>query len=539
MEARFTAGTPCDPVYLRPTTKLEPLICRWPAWPHLLGPAAYAMNLAYRHIPTLESFISNPAVHVQANKNPAMLGGPFVCLDEADRDRAKELLQTMKDSGRNLLAFARDYRQLNDRLQSQARGSNLDTFHQAVPESLRGVIELAYDLNNHPQIKVIEQLLYAQMPELRDLEEICLHSTADTQRTFFMSTPVLERAGRLFVKRRFDDEALQRLAAMRLAPRPLADVIADLAIEERDVPAFAEFFTPVALSRKEPSYFDNDVRLRYFGHASVLLQTADVSVLIDPWTAWERDSQLASLTFADLPDFIDYVVITHAHADHFVSETVMQLRDRIGTLVLPHNNVGSLADPSLKSMAQRFGFRNIVHVDPFDAIALPGGGEILSLPFPGEHAGLDIATKHCVAVRLRARSFLFLVDSDAVDPALYRHLSARLGDIDAMFIGMECHGAPLSWLYAPLFSKPINRRDDEARRLNGSNFERASGILQQVNCRNVYIYAMGQEPWLRRIMGLSYEPGSIQLTESDKLIELCRSQGIPAERLNGCMERIF
>jgi hypothetical protein len=193
----------------------------------------------------------------------------------------------------------------------------------------------------------------------------------------------------------------------------------------------------------------------------------------------------------------------------------------------------------LKGILQHLGIGNVIQADAFDSIPLPSGGEILTLPFTGEHAGLDIASKQCVAIRLRSRTFLFLVDSDGVESALYRYLAPKLGPIDAMFIGMECHGAPLSWLYGPLFTRPINRRDDDSRRLNASDCERASGIVQQLNCKSVFIYAMGQEPWLRRIMGLSYQPDSVQLTESERFIQRCRGKGMSAQRLIGCAELKF
>ena len=33
---------------------------------------------------------------------------------------------------------------------------------------------------------------------------------------------------------------------------------------------------------------------------------------------------------------------------------------------------------------------------------------------------------------------------------------------------------------------------------------------------------------------LEYTPDSLQITESNDLVEQCRAEGIPAERLHGC-----
>jgi hypothetical protein len=99
---------------------------------------------------------------------------------------------------------------------------------------------------------------------------------------------------------------------------------------------------------------------------------------------------------------------------------------------------------------------------------------------------------------------------------------------------MECDGAPLSWLYGTYLSNPVNRRDDGSRRLSGSDAKRATVIVEETGCRQVYVYAMGQEPWMRYVTGLEYTPKSKQIVESDKLLKHCAEIGIAAERLRGC-----
>jgi len=61
---------------------------------------------------------------------------------------------------------------------------------------------------------------------------------------------------------------------------------------------------------------------------------------------------------------------------------------------------------------------------------------------------------------------------------------------------MECDGAPLSWLYGPLITRPIDRKVDHSRRLSGSNYERGIDIVNRFRCKEAYVYAMGMEPWL-------------------------------------------
>jgi len=136
-------------------------------------------------------------------------------------------------------------------------------------------------------------------------------------------------------------------------------------------------------------------------------------------------------------------------------------------------------------------------------------------------------------VRVGPHSLLFASDSCNIEPRLYEHLAREIGSIDALFLGMECDGAPLSWLYGPLLSQKIDRAMDESRRLSGSNYEQAIQIINCFDCSEVYVYAMGQEPWLNYIMSIKYTEESRPIVESNRLIKECHDRGIVAERLFG------
>lgn len=62
------------------------------------------------------------------------------------------------------------------------------------------------------------------------------------------------------------------------------------------------------------------------------------------------------LVDSDLPDYIDHVLITHGHQDHLVLESLLRLRTRIGTVVVPRSDAGSLQDPSLRLALEAAGF---------------------------------------------------------------------------------------------------------------------------------------------------------------------------------------
>lgn len=524
-------------VFLKPEVKLEPLMCRFYAWPHLIAPAQLALHITYRLLPLLKSFSTNPAVHLNANADPTMYGGPFMSLAESDVARIEALIAETRLECADLVAFAQELRDFDAKLQEKATGYSLNEFYAHLPGRLQGLVELVYDIHHRPSIRLFEPLVYDAYP-MAHAQEIMLELTDEKNRHFFMSTPRIETDTNMSFKMRFRDARIDTLARMRGTAAPFREVAELFQIGEQQLSQFSQFFTEVAPpAARDADYGGEEVRMRYFGHACVLFQTADVSILFDPFVALEPGAD-ERFTIHDLPEVIDHVVISHAHQDHFAPEMLIQLRHRIKHIIVPANNSGSIGDPSMKLVLKELGFDNVTVVDCFEAVDVPGG-RIESLPFTGEHADLPIYTKHAIALTLKQRKFLFLVDSDGRDKVLYERIMRKIGKVDVLFIGMECHGAPLNWLYEPLLGKPVNRRNNESRRLSGADCPRASSILSVVNPQRVFIYAMGQEPWMQYIMGLQYSPDSIQLIESDAFIAHCQGQGIDAERLYLSRELLF
>jgi len=55
----------------------------------------------------------------------------------------------------------------------------------------------------------------------------------------------------------------------------------------------------------------------------------------------------------------------------------------------------------------------------------------------------------------------------------------------------------------------------------------------------MYVYAMGQEPWLEFISSIKYTPESHPIVQSNKLVEYCAGVGVIAERLFGEKEILY
>jgi hypothetical protein len=107
----------------------------------------------------------------------------------------------------------------------------------------------------------------------------------------------------------------------------------------------------------------------------------------------------------------------------------------------------------------------------------------------------------------------------------------HLGKIDLAFLGMECDGAPLTWLYQGLLTRPVTKKMSDSRKLSGSNAAQAAAILQELGADEAYIYAMGEESWQGHVMATSYNADSYQLQQIDEFLTWCKDHGISAEHL--------
>ncbi len=522
-------------MYLRPDIQAEPLIDQWYAWAHLIPPATAARNLTHRHIPIMESYIAAPEVHAAAVKNPKMLGGPFIDYNGEHVGEIRDLLQATRAQRGESIALSKAFDDLDRLLQSRAKGESLQPLYPLVPEILRGYVELVYDLYNQASFRLIEPLLYRRYQGQG--QSVMLSLTTGDDRPFVLSTPRLPGPGLLPVELPFDSPALDELFTAKVKPAPV-EQLADLCgVADKDREFFSKFFTDQP-PRPYVRYSGRGVRWRYFGHACILLETPKMSLLFDPVLSYTYESAISRYTYQDLPDWIDYVLITHNHQDHVLFETLIQLRHKIGCIIVPRNGTPTLADPSLKLTLHAAGFHNVRELSELEMIELESGS-LMGLPFLGEHCDLNIQTKIAYLLDLNGHKLLFAADSCNIEPYLYKHLQKEIGDIRALFLGMECDGAPGSWLYGPLYSRRLDRAHDQSRRLNGSNYDQGMAIVNSFNCRETFVYAMGQEPWMNYVMSLKYTPDSNPIVHSDKLIQTCRSRGIFSERLFGEREMLL
>ncbi|MFH7014641.1 MBL fold metallo-hydrolase [Flavobacterium sp. FlaQc-47] len=522
-----------DLVYIKRNLAIEPLVDNWYAWPHLISPATAAMNIKDRHLKIMSSYVQNPMIHAAAVKTPKMLGGPFIDYDGKRVDEIQGLIDNTKEQCADLLTLREDVFALNDLLKKEAKGYALTDLYNKVPESLQGLVELVYDINNNPSFRFFESLLYETefyKESLQSFNLFLVHD--DDSRSFVLSTPKLPGGDILRVNLPLKSEKIDQLFEMEDHPKTFGEIAKIFDVEPEDIPLFKSFFTKEK-SKKYERYAGDGVLTRYFGHACILTETKNTTILADPLVSYGYESDISRYSYDDLPESIDYVLVTHNHQDHILFETLLRLRRKIKNIVVPKSNGGFLQDPNLKLMFERIGFKNIIELGEMETIHFEDCS-ITGLPFVGEHCDLDVRSKLCHHVAYKdGLKVLFAADSCNVSPKLYERIHKVMGDINVIFLGMECEGAPLSWLYGPLMPENLARDKDESRRLAGCNFEQAKALIDVFKPSEVFVYAMGMEPWLKYISSIKYTDESIPIVESNKLLAYCLANNIEPERLYG------
>ncbi len=533
MSSRNEIINDSDLVYIASDVAIEPLIDNWYAWAHLVSPATAAMNIKNRHLSIMESYIQNPMIHAAAIKNPKMLGGPFIDYGGKRVEEIKKMKEQTEAACEELLELSQHLDELNKLLENEAKGYSLEPLYPKVPESLRGLVELYYDLNNNPSYRFIEPLLYRTKYYKEELQAVNLFRVRDDDsRSFILSTPSLPEPDVLRLNLPLKSKKIDTLFETTNSPKPYGALKTLFEVNDQQEPLFRSLFTKEAPKRYE-KYDKKGVLTRYFGHACILVETKNTSILVDPVISYGYESDLSRYTYEDLPEEIDYVLITHNHQDHVLFETLLRIRHKVKNIIVPKSNGGGLQDPSLKLMFKKLGFESVIEIDEMETLEFADCA-ISGIPFLGEHSDLDVRSKICHMVQFKDNfKMIFAADSCNIEPRLYERVSEVYGKVDIVFLGMECDGAPLSWLYGPIMPNKLDRDKDQTRRLAGSDFQESKALIDIFEPTTVFVYAMGMEPWLKYISSIKYTEESKPIIESNKTIAYCIEKGIDAERLFG------
>jgi len=248
-----------------------------------------------------------------------------------------------------------------------------------------------------------------------------------------LSTPRLSSPDVLDLRIPFRHPGLEELFKARVAPTTAARLREALELTDAQAAQLDGLLTDHCAQAAD-RHIDSGGRIRYFGHACLVMQTPEAAVLTDPFINGDVNST-GRFLYQDLPDHLDLVMITHGHQDHIVLESLLQLRGRVGAVIVPRSSRGNLADPSLGLYLEHLGF-TVIEVDDYDEVPFPGG-KVTATPFLGEHSDLDIRGKSTYWIEIGGKNIFVGADSSGLDPVLYRYVRRHLGTADMAFLGIS------------------------------------------------------------------------------------------------------
>ncbi len=523
---------------LNASTAIEPLVNKWVAWANVLGPVVSSLHLRNYQSNLLRSYLDSPQSHAEACQNLRLRSGRVVDIPAARAAEVKDFLRNTEAEQADNLRFAESVIAFHNQLSSQADGLSLDSYYEKLPPELRGYVELVYDYYDHPIVRFFEGLLYQSGYHKKQLQSFRIFRQRDDSRPFFMNTPRLPQPEEIHWSVPFESEQVDELCRLDTTSQELGYIR-----ELFGLPSSAESsLLPLLTTEELPEYETwkgTEPRIRYVGHACVLIEWNGVTILTDPCLGVRpAEVNTERLTYENLPPRIDYVLVTHAHHDHFCVESLLRLRHKIGCLVVPRSNGTFYGDLSLKLCAQAIGFKRVIEIDALESISV-SDGEIIGIPFLGEHADLPHG-KTAYVVRAGQHRILFAADSDCLDQEMYRNLRRVLGPIHTVFLGMECVGAPLTWTSGSILPRQPKHSINQSRRYKGCDSNRGLCLLEAVGAERLYVYAMGLEPWLEFLLGLAYTPDATQIKEAQRFLSVAREAGLVEVRLlNGNCDIYF
>lgn len=172
--------------------------------------------------------------------------------------------------------------------------------------------------------------------------------------------------------------------------------------------------------------------LVWFGHSSYLIQTGGKRILVDPVFCMASPVSFVNKPFEgtdvykpeDMPDVIDYLVISHDHWDHLDYNTIKKLKNRIKTVICPLG-VGE--------HFEYWGFNKeqIVELDWYEDAKLDSGFSIHCLParhFSGR--GLNANQSLWASFLLETPSQQIYIGGDGGYDTHFAEIGERFPDID-------------------------------------------------------------------------------------------------------------
>jgi len=428
-------------LHLKPNVRFEPLLDTCLAWTHLLAPHTAARNLSDGYLPLLRARL------YQRPERPAEESG-------WSAEAACELYHGIRRRCASLLELAGALSAAAD-LVAQVNGCGpLEPLYARMPAAVRGFVEVAYDLDHRPSLRVLEPLLYRSRYFDRTLQGVIMVDSPSAMRDALFFPPARCASHGLYLPLPLESPLLDELARLRTEPRTLDEVRSRIGIPELGGDALARFF------QEDPSLIvDHEIpqagSCRYLGNACMLLQWNGRNILTNPAI---EDAAWMSL----LPERLDAVLITRNDFGHVLLSTLIELRHRIGTIVVPPTWSGALDDPSLRLALLSIGFRNVVELSEFESVETPAGS-FQSIPVRPPQG--KILSKAAYMMRVGEQRILVGGNLFDFDPDLSRSIHPITGGVDAVLTATGNHGREFPSRETPGFTRPHGLRELGVRKV--------------------------------------------------------------------------
>jgi L-ascorbate metabolism protein UlaG (beta-lactamase superfamily) len=120
-------------------------------------------------------------------------------------------------------------------------------------------------------------------------------------------------------------------------------------------------------------------------HAALLYRTQTTGILVDPQlhSTYGLSGLKQDITRAMLEGYVDGILISHSHYDHWNYPTLMMFAPET-PIIVPRVPRGSITCEDMKAQLESLGFTNVLAVDWYAEPVTIGDVEIHVLPFYGE-----------------------------------------------------------------------------------------------------------------------------------------------------------
>ena len=180
------------------------------------------------------------------------------------------------------------------------------------------------------------------------------------------------RKSRRNVVRQASENGAQNKRSTRVKLRPRADWHKRNYLTEVLIPSLFIKRAGASAPPVFPQLRKGEVCITWIGHASFLLQTPEVNVLIDPnWSKWlkvVKRLKRPGFEIHDLPE-IDFVLVTHAHFDHLDRRTLRRVASD-QPIVVPIG-VGNLVHDLGFQIVHELDYWQTVKLGPIDVSLTP------------------------------------------------------------------------------------------------------------------------------------------------------------------------